>query len=430
MRGYMLVILLAFIAVLNFYILAKIERFCCSLPWIVYGVWTIQIFFVRIIFFSEQWYDWGLVFIQLSIFVFCISYIVGQYGLLRKTKSLSSVVAFYDAKFHERVIRCLTALGIISVIVFLNERGVSFSTLIKKGLLTINTELAYQRYNEEVQSSTISSILGIIPNCLVLYTGTVQGIYGIKWRYTLLSFVPESLILITTNTKAGMIAVVIFYIAGFCVGYISRFHNDFYLRRKQFLYVLIFGCVIIFFLYLSMVFRLGAFNKMNFVIAGKKFSSYAFGHIVAFDQWFSKKPSIDKYSIGKYTFYSIFDQLGLAKREQGVYQEFVDHAGIYTNVFTIYRGFITDFSCYGTLIFCCFLGLVSGRITYKIKRHGTSSLQVTFLIFVQILFCFYFVSILSYTTYLCMFIVFYFLLIFTNLLGGHNRWSRVFKYVS
>ena len=424
----MLVLLLVFIAVLNFYILAKIEHFCCSLPWIVYGFWTIQIFFVRIIFFSELWYDWGLVFIQLSIFVFCISYIVGQYGLLRKTKRLSPVVVFRDARFHERIIQCLTVLGIISVIVFLNERGVSFSTLIKKGLFKINSELAYQRYYKDVQSSTLSSILGIIPNCLVLYTGIVQGIYGIKKRFLLLSFIPEALILITANTKSGMIAAVIFYTAGFCVGYILRFHNDFYLRRKQFLYVLFLGCVIIFLLYLSMVFRLGAFNKSNFVIAGKKFSSYAFGHIVAFDQWFRKKPQIDEYTLGRYTFYSIFDQLGIYKREQGIYHELINHAGISTNVYTIYRGFITDFSCIGTVVIHIILGFIAGRITCKIKLNKISAINVVFLILVQILYCYYVVSVLSYTTYLCMFVLLYCLLLSTNLLRGKNHWWKILKY--
>lgn len=427
----MLFFLLCLAALANFYLLVKIERFCCSIPWIVYGVWTAQIFLVRLILFTEHWYDWGLVFIQFSVFLFCCAYIIGQYGVRgRKINAEKTLAASYGIRTHEFIILCLAGLGIISVMVWLKEHGVTLASFMSKGLLKINSELAYQRYYEDVQSSTLSSLLGIAPSLLVLYTGAVHGIYGIKWRYTVLAFVPVMLMLLTTNTKAGLIADVIFYAASFCIGYMVRHHRDFCLRRKQFARLVLAGFGIFAILFFSMALRLGSLNKENIAVAGEKFSSYALGHIVAFDQWFAECPRIEKYTFGRYTFYSIFDQLGIAKREQGVYIDVVEHAGIHTNVYTVYRGFITDFSCAGTLMICILLGFLSGATTRRTKRHGASSLQLTFLAFVQILYCFYIVSILSYTTYLCMFLLFCCLVSCTGLPRGAPRWRGMFRYAA
>ncbi len=425
---FILLLLLFLIAFANLYLLAKIEKFCCSIPWIIYGFWTIQIFLVRFLLFSEQWYDWGLVFIQFSILLFSISYIIGQYGFVRRKVLLRPVNSYKDGKIHNLIIEFLFVIGMFSVLVFLKEHNVSISSFREKGLLKINSEMAHQRYYENIEKSTFSAILSIIPNCLVLYTGIVQGIYGIRWRYTFMSFFPVLLTLLITNTKSGLIANVIFFIASYCIGYLVRNRKPFTLTKKTFLIIVLSGFSIVLILFFAMVLRLGALNKENIIIVREKFSSYALGHIVAFDQWFGEKPKIYEYTFGRYTFYSIFDQLGISKREQGVYQELIEHAGIRTNVYTIYRGFISDFTCMGTLIICVLLGFISGRIIRQIKKNKITESKVLFLVFVQILFCYYIVSVLSYTTYLCMFVLFYCLLLSTNLLRGKNHWFKIIKY--
>lgn len=116
--------------------------------------------------------------------------------------------------------------------------------------------------------------------------------------------------------------------------------------------------------------------------------SYAFGHMYAFADWFSFRIgqgaslhyANDPTSYGFYTFMSVFRLFGSARDVPiGIYDEFYTYGDLMiTNVYTIYRGIITDFGLVGALLYA----LVSGCLIHLafyfllIKRRPVASVAL------------------------------------------------------
>ena len=94
-----------------------------------------------------------------------------------------------------------------------------------------------------------------------------------------------------------------------------------------------------------------------------------FGHISAFSTWLNDYHYVGL-TFGANTFSGPLDLLGLIKREIGFYKENIYLAnGSYTNVFTIFRGLIDDFSIPGTLIIGFGIG-VFARLAFNKCSYG------------------------------------------------------------
>lgn len=141
-------------------------------------------------------------------------------------------------------------------------------------------------------------------------------------------------------------------------------------------------------------------------------ASYAFLHIYAFSDWFSftiGQPASQNYSseplaYGYYTFIALFKLLGSTKTvPPGVYAEYFAFANLSPgNIYTIFRGMVTDFGLAGTLLvlslFGAFFNVAYRRILTV--RYPTISVALIFL-FVMVLYTSYIASALIWnTTYL------------------------------
>ena len=105
-------------------------------------------------------------------------------------------------------------------------------------------------------------------------------------------------------------------------------------------------------------------------------ASYMLGQIYAFSDFFSYTIGMpaatmfkeDYYSLGAYSFASVFDMLGIGKEfPPGMYDESGGFSEVFeTNLFTFFRGLIYDFGVPGSLLFLFLFGLAVHAVTYRV----------------------------------------------------------------
>jgi oligosaccharide repeat unit polymerase len=162
--------------------------------------------------------------------------------------------------------------------------------------------------------------------------------------------------------------------------------------------IIFFGSIIVFILMASSFTRLGTLDSSEFDIVQDKLSSYL-GHVPAFSNWLSNYNWSDlSMELGKYTFSGILDLVGLSKREIGLYEVNYRLAnGTLTNIFSIHKGLVLDFSILGSILIYFLFGLISSFF-YIGVRNGNVKLAGLLSISYFIIFGSIFTSILVYNT--------------------------------
>jgi oligosaccharide repeat unit polymerase len=129
--------------------------------------------------------------------------------------------------------------------------------------------------------------------------------------------------------------------------------------------------------------------------------TYSSGHLYAFSDWFSERYFSDStmnynqeyFTTGFYTFMSAFRYFGDDRIvPMGTYSEFYASGDyIFTNIYTMFRGLISDFTLVGSLVVACFAGFVCNFAYYRLLCERLNPFYILFFVF--------FVAI-SYQTYL------------------------------
>ena len=109
---------------------------------------------------------------------------------------------------------------------------------------------------------------------------------------------------------------------------------------------------------------------------------------------------------GVLTFFGVANALGIAKRNTGIYRDFINFGRLdktmRSNVYTIFRMLIDDFGKIGALVFLFLLGFGSAKAIVFIKKRKMVFLSQTFLVAVYSYVMWGFVaSIWAYTSILC-----------------------------
>ena len=101
--------------------------------------------------------------------------------------------------------------------------------------------------------------------------------------------------------------------------------------------------------------------------------AYFFGYLAAFTQWFNSSVELN-FSAGFITFAGPYNLIGIIDRPLGFYDSIQITKGVTTNIFTVFRGIITDFSMSGSLIIAFIFGFILQSI---FQRKNTTSLKGT-----------------------------------------------------
>jgi oligosaccharide repeat unit polymerase len=100
------------------------------------------------------------------------------------------------------------------------------------------------------------------------------------------------------------------------------------------------------------------------MIDRKHLYDYMFGSPAAFSKWFASGD--DSITGGAMTFPSVFEAVGAKQRYLGLYdKEVVVISGYFTNLYTVFRGLVQDFTFPGAICVCLLFGYWSGTAYRK-----------------------------------------------------------------
>ena len=324
--------------------------------------------------------------------------------------------------FHEK--RLLALLVLLIVLGFYNpiqtivSHGFSLSSLLDfSSLLKVNNSLSVSRYTENTSNGLFTQFFLIFSYAAPLIGGFCFPVFASKNGKIICcaSLVPLLFAGLTQGVKMGIITSLFVFISGYYVSCILLGKGI--AIKVSTVVKIILGIFVLFaILLLSMMFRIGRFDLSTFYIVTDKFVAYAFGHLPAFDLWFDKQPWVsDTLTFGAKFFLGITNFLGILKREQGLYSDYmvISTGGAATNVYTVFRVIIDDFGIILSPILFFFLGVFIQRIYRRLlllaNYRINSAICVSFLFMT---FWSFGTSVFVYTSYICMFAAFYFILCF------------------
>lgn len=314
----------------------------------------------------------------ITFFIFCFSIgeiiIVANYNF-RNLPNLNRP-RFYSVYFISRLRLAIILISIISAIgfflylkVFINYFG-SFHKLAESG---------------NIIRSVVKVIhIPLVPKLLLLlgYSGAILCLIyyitkGFKW-FIVIPFIIIFLMGAVHSGRAGFIMLIVFI-------YFAIYWRD--LFRSAYLNIdhsvdkrlLVRSIMLVFFAFV--IFILGYLQRIeNFSFhaalskaAFQNFKVYLLGGISAFEAQL-RSPEFLKYGLGKYNFSALFDLLGIAKNEYGVYTYFypvssVDKSTV-VNIFTSFRPLMDDFGILGGGLYMFLLGGLGG-VAFNKAMNGS-----------------------------------------------------------
>jgi len=376
--------------------------------------WGGQIILIYSIFHNSfSFIGYGLAFISIACLMFSLGTLSGRLiGVGVTSKSNSYILKSKRALLFLKI---SLLMSFINALYGIYKVGFSLSQIVSfKILLELNNTAAVSRYTDGSSSNIISQITLIFVYLSPLLGGYLLPLISRKskiWSY--LTILPPLITTLTQAVKLGFITSIMLFIIGVIVSTYANNKTLMRIRGTTFLKIIFYSFLFFAVLFLSMVFRTGKFDIQTIKAIGEKFINYAFGHLPAFDLWFSENIESIKPSGGIKTFYGISNFLGIAERKQGIFTEYAIYgknsfSGLKTNVYTVFRFIIEDFGLYGALLAIFISGTISGFSWLMIKKQERIFLFQTILTAVFFFVSWSFVaSVWAYTSYIAIIIFFY-----------------------
>lgn len=197
-----------------------------------------------------------------------------------------------------------------------------------------------------------------------------------KWL-AVAPLVPAALIGTIFAARAGLLISLISWFSGlFAVRYHQKGGSYALFQRK--LVLLSFTFLIgglVFFVAIDSVRRFEG-GSLEVTTDLPRLSKYFLGAVPAFANWVHTSEE-KEVTMGAYTFAGVFDTLGLRPRQVGVYEQYQTLAGGEdTNIYTVFRGLIEDFTLPGACLFGVLLGFVAGKAARSASTNHLRHLLV------------------------------------------------------
>jgi oligosaccharide repeat unit polymerase len=194
--------------------------------------------------------------------------------------------------------------------------------------------------------------------------------------WTLLPFIPAFLVGAIIAARAGMLIALICWFSGYFGVKHWQSNGKYPLFRRRF--VLVSGALglaaFVLFLLVDVIRQSEGGQLSLITLDVERLLKYSFGSLAAFSSWFHEyKPG--SATFGAYTFGGVFDLLGFQHREIGLYGGYVTlPGGEETNIFTVVRGLIQDFSLEGAVVLTFVVSFISGILLSAPRRRTWTSI--------------------------------------------------------
>jgi oligosaccharide repeat unit polymerase len=279
---------------------------------------------------------------------------------------------------------------------FLNLRLSSISDL----FIAANT-ISQIRYNGGTEMPAAGQFLMAFLYASA-FSGGVLALTSRKWLLKLtgmLPFIVIALFTVINGVKSGFIFITIIWISAYLSAMTAHRKGPVQKPLKLTIRALLIVSVLILMIPVTQLLRGGRSNeKIEWISPGV--ISY-FGSFNAYSLWISNNKESDmtglRYSLSG--FHNVFfggREVGLYGKQNTLIGEYND-APVLTNVYTINRGFIEDFSFPGTLFFLFVSGILA-RLIYRKVTDGNLFAVCLYAMFISVLLWSITVNILNYNT--------------------------------
>lgn len=378
--------------------------------------WGIQIILCLILFGDTViWNYTGLIWIMVLLMacnfisVITVRKIARGYVANGKSKVKKFQPFLIKHKLSNIFLIILILVGLLYAAMLIQKYGFSIRNLFDLSkLLEMNNSIAVQRYSGTSESGVASKLLLIF-----VYAAPMCGGYSLFYAedkrtvvLSIMTFIPELIVLLTENTKAPMIGCVIFFVSGWLVANMAKNGQIKKFKFKTVVIALTVAIGLVALLAMTMMLRLGRWDLNAYATVQTKMANYAFGHIPAFDNWFGNNLGDLPYSFGLQTFVGIFSFIGISARNQGIYLDNYVGGALATNVYTYFRGLVEDFGVVGSILFLLLI-LAFINSSYKKLSRGRNTIMNQVILMIGYSFILFpYVSLFSYNSFILAFVLF------------------------
>ncbi len=343
---------------------------------------------------------------------------------------------YFDTPLMHFSLYAFSGFSMLMVFLGVLQQGISVNQILNNPL-AVGGEYAGKRYAGEIVLS-IYSQLGLQCSYYVVFLGGL--IYGSrnnvkrKKKLLVVVFFPALLVMFLQSSKGLFFFSMFLFFGGILVAriYNKNFNLISYSDARSLLRygVLVFPVIIASFMSRG-IYQISEFslivNRLRFYLI-----TYSSVHLPAFSDWFSERylgESLMQYrqeelTMGFYSFMSFFRLLGDDRSiPMGTYDEFYTYGDyVKGNLYTVFRGLITDFGLLGSLIFALLLGTVCCFFYWCLLVKRNSAFLITFFVyFVAVSYQTYIISSLMWVTIPFVFLVQWFMLYFLMRIRLHSR---------
>ncbi|NCP84924.1 MAG: oligosaccharide repeat unit polymerase [Bacteroidetes bacterium] len=344
--------------------------------------WFAYTFFPLVFLFEVPVNAYSIAFIFFCTLFFSLSSLMfnWQIALTKNSQKLKSPKTLFKNSYLIKICYLLFFIILICLLIDLKIQGFAIFDFINNFYISSNQYLV-NRYNDEIIINIYSQLANVLNYALTILGGIILG-SGIQNTFKrnkllLITLFPSTFITLTQSAKGTILLSVIFFFSGILISRI--FKNNLELTNKKTnKAILIIFISLVFIMFFSFMTR-GLYELDGSELYSSlkyNINSYTFGHIYAFSDWFSfhvfknsQGYYVDKYyQNGFYTFMAIFKALGdTTIVPPGVFDEYFSYKNIFvTNIYTFFRGTISDFGILGSMFFFFCTGILTNFSFYTL----------------------------------------------------------------
>jgi oligosaccharide repeat unit polymerase len=354
------------VILLNAYLMSRIVK-TWLFPAVIFALFWFAVTFLPLIcLFTVPVNPWSIAFIAIGTIAFSTSALV--FFKWRRAFELNRrkppPAGYFNTPFLRSVFYAASLSSFVCFLLNMAAQGFSLQDL---WFRMVETAAAYAqlRYADELGFSIYAKLNLALAYLAVTTGGLLFGCARSRRQAAVVltgAFLPAVASMLFQSAKGMLFLFVALFVSGILVT--RMFAGRMYLiDRATIKAFLLAAAVVIPLTLISFLSRGVSANDGSFLTAelGKYALSYAFGHLYAFSDWFSFHTGLaatlrypnDPTGYGFYTLMPVFRALGSTREvPMGTYDDYFTYGSILvTNIFTIYRGLITDFGMVGALVY-------------------------------------------------------------------------------
>jgi len=330
------------------------------------GYWALITFIAIFTPIDYKYSPKAILMISLFVFAFVVGGIPFKYGVLQKKSLLIDNPPLLSLK---RLVYAKTIFGIAMIcaivvcLLYLYSVGFSLNTILLQ-LSIISTapyEISYMRYYNYNPYSFWINLFSIPIYTSAFLAGFLfsnPGHLTYKIKYLLVPLVAAGLITIVTTAKMNFLMTVFFFLGSYATSLIIyQNHIQTKIQKNEIIFFSLLGVATVVIFFSSLFLRYKS-DVSNFEIIIARFFDAFSGFLAGFSAWVEMyvdgvHENIDYWG---FTFQWIRHIFDTGDRLQGLFPSIVEYQGYGSpsNIFTLYRCMIEDFTMPGTLILLCF----------------------------------------------------------------------------